>query len=86
MAEPEQQTQTLSLRISETLRKRLEDFRKLTSLRKGESVSTSEIAKQLLGDWGDWDVLVCHSAQMIDRKGVTWSLTWPDGDNTPHPV
>jgi hypothetical protein len=30
------------------LRKRLEDIRKLTALRKGESVSTSEIAKQLL--------------------------------------
>ena len=36
-----QQTQTLSLRISEVLRKRLEDVRKLTALRKGESVSTS---------------------------------------------
>ncbi len=48
MAEALQQTQTLSLRISETLRKRLEDIRKLTALRKGESVSTSEIAKQLL--------------------------------------
>lgn len=45
MAEALQQNQTLSLRISETLRKRLEDIRKLT---KGESVSTSEIAKQLL--------------------------------------
>jgi hypothetical protein len=43
-----QQNQTLSLRISEALRKRLEDIRKLTALRKGESVSTSEIAKQLL--------------------------------------
>ena len=48
MAETLQQTQTLSLRISEVLRKRLEDIRKLTALRKGESVSTSEIAKQLL--------------------------------------
>ena len=48
MAEALQQTQTLSLRISETLRKRLEDIRKLTALRKGENVSTSEIAKQLL--------------------------------------
>jgi hypothetical protein len=48
MAETLQQTQTLSLRISEALRKRLEDIRKLTALRKGESVSTSEIAKQLL--------------------------------------
>ena len=42
------QTQTLSLRISEGLRKRLDHIRKLTSLRKGEEVSTSEIAKQLL--------------------------------------
>src|SRR5260370_42258175 len=48
MAESLQQTQTLSLRISEALRKRLEDIRKLTALRKGESVSTSEIAKQRL--------------------------------------
>ncbi len=48
MAETLQQTQTLSLRISETLRKRLEDIRKLTAIRKGENVSTSEIAKRLL--------------------------------------
>jgi hypothetical protein len=48
MAETLQQTQTLSLRMSEALRKRLEDIRKLTALKKGESVSTSEIAKQLL--------------------------------------
>ena len=33
MAETLQQTQTLSLRISEVLRKRLEDIRKLTALR-----------------------------------------------------
>ncbi len=48
MIETAQQTQTLSLRISEALRQRLEDLRKLTALRKGENVSTSEIAKQLL--------------------------------------
>ena len=48
MAETLQQTQTLSLRMSEALRKRLEDIRKLTALKKGASVSTSEIAKQLL--------------------------------------
>lgn len=48
MAEAAQQNQTLSLRISEALRKRLEEIRKLTALRKGENVSTSEIAKQLL--------------------------------------
>jgi hypothetical protein len=40
--------QTLSLRMSEALRKRLEDIRKLTAVKRGESVSTSEIAKQLL--------------------------------------
>ncbi len=48
MAESAQQNQTLSLRISEALRKRLEAVRKLAAVRKGESVSTSEIAKQLL--------------------------------------
>ena len=42
------QNLTLSLRISEALRNRLEDLRKLTALRKGDSVSTSEIAKRLL--------------------------------------
>lgn len=42
------QTQTLSLRISEALRKRLEHIREVTALRKGASVSTSEVAKQLL--------------------------------------
>ena len=48
MTEAAQQDQTLSLRISEALRKRLEEIRKLTALRKGENASTSEIAKQLL--------------------------------------
>ena len=42
------QNLTLSLRISEALRNRLEDLRKLTASRKGDSVSTSEIAKRLL--------------------------------------
>jgi hypothetical protein len=42
------QTQTLSPRISEAPRQRLEDIRKLMALRKGESISTSEIAKELL--------------------------------------
>ena len=56
MAETLEQTQTLSLRISEALRKRLEDIRKLTALRKGESVSISEIVKQLLESaWEDWE-------------------------------
>jgi hypothetical protein len=44
----QQQTQTLSLRISEALRARLEQIRELTSKQKGENVSTSEVAKQLL--------------------------------------
>src|SRR5262245_24610181 len=41
------QQQTLSVRISEGLRARLERARKLAS-KTGENVSTSEIAKQLL--------------------------------------
>src|SRR5207248_838765 len=44
---------TLSLRISESLRKRLEHFRELSSRTKGEKVSTSEVAKQLLETSGD---------------------------------
>ena len=47
MAESEQQTETLSLRISAALRSRLERIRELSSRRKGESVSSSEIAKRL---------------------------------------
>jgi len=42
------QQQTLSVRISEALRRRLEQARQLVSTRTGENVSTSEIAKQLL--------------------------------------
>lgn len=42
------QSQTLSLRISEALRKRLDQFREMMSARKGEAVTTSEVAKQLL--------------------------------------
>ena len=48
MPEKPQQQQTLSVRISEALRTRLEQARQLVSKRTGESVSTSEIAKQLL--------------------------------------
>lgn len=46
--EKPQQQQTLSVRISEALRTRLESAKQLMSSRTGESVSTSEIAKQLL--------------------------------------
>lgn len=42
------QNQTLSLRISEGLRGRLESIRELMSRRKGETLTTSEVAKQLL--------------------------------------
>jgi hypothetical protein len=42
------QQQTLSVRISESLRQRLERARQLVATRTGESVSTSEIAKQFL--------------------------------------
>jgi hypothetical protein len=42
------QPQTLSLRISDALHRRLERAKELLSSKTGESVSTSEIAKQLL--------------------------------------
>jgi hypothetical protein len=48
LAEKPPQQQTLSVRISEALRTRLEQARQLVSKRTGETVSTSEIAKQLL--------------------------------------
>jgi hypothetical protein len=47
------QNLTLSLRISETLRNRLEAIRDLLSRRKGEPVTTSEVAKQLLEAAGE---------------------------------
>ena len=46
--EPAPQSLTLSLRISEVLRKRLEGIRQHMAQKKGGNVSTSEIAKQLL--------------------------------------
>src|SRR5581483_2745246 len=46
--EPAPQSLTLSLRISEVLRKRLEGTRQHMAQKKGGNVSTSEIAKQLL--------------------------------------
>src|SRR5256885_7169599 len=42
------QGQTLSLRISDALFARLERAKQLMSSKKGDSVSTSEVAKQLL--------------------------------------
>src|SRR5262245_37247218 len=42
------QRQTLSVRISETMRRRLERLRERAAALSGENVSTSEIAKQLL--------------------------------------
>jgi len=45
---PRPQQQTLSVRISDGMRKRLERARQLSASASGESISTSEIAKQLL--------------------------------------
>jgi hypothetical protein len=45
---PRPQQQTLSVRISDGMRKRLERARQQTAAASGEAVSTSEIAKQLL--------------------------------------
>ena len=44
----QQQQPVISIRISEALRYRLEHLKKILFLRSGESVSTSEVAKQLL--------------------------------------
>ena len=51
--ESRKQNQTLSLRISEGLRGRLESIRELMSRRKREDVTLSEVAKQLLEAAGD---------------------------------
>ncbi|MGH9686532.1 MAG: hypothetical protein ACRD5K_05510 [Candidatus Acidiferrales bacterium] len=48
MADKPQQQQTLSVRISEALRQRLERAKELVTSKTGETVSTSDIAKQLL--------------------------------------
>ena len=45
---PRPQQQTLSVRISDSMRKRLERARQQTASTTGEPISTSEIAKQLL--------------------------------------
>jgi hypothetical protein len=47
-AEPAAQQQVLSIRVTEALRYRLEHLKKVHFLKTGESVSTSEVAKQLL--------------------------------------
>ena len=48
MADKAPQQQTLSVRITDALRRRLERARQLTASKTGEPVSTSEIAKQFL--------------------------------------
>lgn len=72
---PKPQQQTLSVRISEGLRARLERARKLAS-KTGENVSTSEIAKQLLESARDdrlevVDLLAAPTAALLQirRKG-----------------
>lgn len=45
---PSPQQQVLSIRVTEALRYRLEHLKKMHFLKTGESVSTSEVAKQLL--------------------------------------
>lgn len=76
MAEKPQQ-QTLSVRISDTLRRRLERARQLSASKSGEPVSTSEIAKQLLESARDdrLEVVELLSAPTdtllrIRRKGI----------------
>ena len=47
-ARPAQQQQVVSIRVSEDLRNRLEMLRQLISLKSGETITTSEAARQLL--------------------------------------
>src|SRR5260370_37303264 len=79
--EKPQQQQTRSARISEALRTRLEQARLLVSKRTGESVWTSEIAKQLLESAREnrlavVDMLVnpTHPRVQIRRKGEPQNL------------
>jgi hypothetical protein len=76
-AEALQQNHTLSLRISEALRKRPEDIRKLRAVRKGESVSTWEIAKQLLESMVELLANPADSLLEIRRKGHAGHLLSP---------
>src|ERR1700674_5029659 len=70
------QQQTLSVRIDDILRRRLERARQLAASKTGESVSTSEIAKQFLEAARDdrlegVDLLAhpTHTLLQIRRKG-----------------
>ncbi len=83
------QSLTLSLRISEVLRKRLEDIRQFTAKRTGGIVSTSEIAKQLLEAAREdrlevVDLLARPTASLLTilwfaktRFGSVLTLNWP---------
>ena len=66
------QSVTLSVRISEGLRSRLEGIRELVSRRKGENVTTSEVAKQLLEAAGDE-----HMEEVNLYQSPTESGGWP---------
>jgi hypothetical protein len=66
---PKQQQETLSLRISRELRKRLEKIREITASVTGEYVSTSEVAKQILES--------AHNAALQDRIAVADMLQEP---------
>ena len=54
------QQQTLSLRVSDAVRNRLERARSMLAAKTGENVSTSEIAKQLLESSRDDRLEVVH--------------------------
>jgi hypothetical protein len=67
---PKQQNQeTLSLRITRELRKRLEKIREITASVTGEYVSTSEVAKQILES--------AHDPKLQDRLAVAQMLDDP---------
>lgn len=65
----QQQQETLSLRVSQKLRKRLEKIREITASVTGEYVSTSEVAKQILES--------AHDPALQDRIAVAEMLQEP---------
>src|SRR5260370_1859992 len=76
------QQQTLSVRISEALRQRLDRAKKLMSSRTGESVSTSEIAKQFLESARE------DRLEVVDRMSLPTNALReiPSTNTTPHPL
>ena len=66
-----QQQQTLSIRISEALRERLERAKQLVATKAGKSVSTSDIAEQLLESVREAYGTHCRSDRLQRSRAAT---------------